>query len=274
MTVAERLKAPHRWQGVRIFGYHRLSENPETLSVAPEAFRRQMEHALSSGAEPVRLASVIERLRRPIHGRYFCVTFDDGYRDCLEEGEPVLSDLGIPATVYLPTAMIDDARPYPWYSDPPSPLSWDEIEDATERGLVDFGAHTRTHPWVTSLDDDAAWDEIAGSKLDIERRLGCPVASFAYPAGMYGPREARMVERAGYAAAVTTDPGVNAGGPASPHLLKRTVVFREDGERMFAAKLAGLLDRPSPLWKPRRRVIARRARRAVLREQRTGRRRP
>jgi peptidoglycan/xylan/chitin deacetylase (PgdA/CDA1 family) len=222
-----------------------------------------MEWALDSGAVPLRLAEGVERLREPVIGRHFCVTFDDGYRDNVEAGEAILSELGIPATIYLVTAVIDRRRPYPW-SPAARALTWDEVEAAQRRGVLDFQAHTRTHPWVTSLDDDAAWDEIEGSKRDLEERLGTGVTSFAYPAGMYGPRDVRLVERAGYAAAVTTDPGVNPGGDARLHRLRRTLIFGEDDDRSFAAKLGGLLDRESVLWKPRRRLAAARARRRAL----------
>ena len=40
-----------------------------------------------------------------------CITFDDGYRNNLTIGLPVLRELGIPATIYLPTGLIGtDAR--------------------------------------------------------------------------------------------------------------------------------------------------------------------
>ena len=222
-----------------------------------------MECALNSGAAPVRLADVIERLQAPVTGRHFCVTFDDGYRDNVETGEAILSELGIPGTIYLVTEVMDRRRPYPW-SPAAQALTWDEAEAAQRAGVFDFQAHTRTHPWVTSLDDDAAWHEIDGSRRDVQERLGTPVTSFAYPAGMYGPRDVRVVERAGYAAAVTTDPGVNPGGDARLHRLRRTLIFGEDDDRSFAAKLAGLLDRESVLWRPRRRLAAARARRRAL----------
>ena len=62
-----------------------------------------------------------------MHGRYVCVTFDDGYRDNLLAAAPVLSEYGIPATIYLPSRIIDGELPFHWYEDPPPALSWAEV---------------------------------------------------------------------------------------------------------------------------------------------------
>ena len=57
---------------------------------------------------PIRLDAALELLRGgAVHGRYVCVTFDDGYRDNLLAAAPVLSEYGIPATIYLPSRIID-----------------------------------------------------------------------------------------------------------------------------------------------------------------------
>ena len=45
--------------------------------------------------------------------RQACVTFDDGYRDNLEHAVPVLRELGIPATIFLPVRIVDGERDVP-----------------------------------------------------------------------------------------------------------------------------------------------------------------
>jgi peptidoglycan/xylan/chitin deacetylase (PgdA/CDA1 family) len=178
-------------------------------------------------------------------GRHLCVTFDDAYHDNLEHAVPVLRELGIPATIFAPTAIVDGRAPMYWYSerDQPPALSWDELQELHRDPLFSIGAHTRTHPALPSLSDDAAWEEIAGSKHDVEEHLGRPVSSFAYPAGLYGERELRMVRDAGYRAALTVEPGLNGSGQPR-ELLYRMFIDRRDTLRMFEAKIAGLLDRP------------------------------
>jgi glycosyltransferase involved in cell wall biosynthesis/peptidoglycan/xylan/chitin deacetylase (PgdA/CDA1 family) len=230
------------WQGVRIFGYHRVSDDDDVFAVGVDDFRRQMEALAGSGVEVLRLDAALELLRRPVEGRFACVTFDDGYRDNLEHAVPILSELGLPATVFVVTHLLD-GRPFPWHRSAPPALSWDEVEQIAAQPLFDVQAHSRTHPRLPALPEELAWEEIAGSKHDLEERLGYRVTSFCYPAGLYGEREAGLLRRAGYEAGVTTRAGVNPGGTSTLEL-RRTMLYWRDGRREFEAKLDGRLDRP------------------------------
>ena len=232
------------WTGVRILGYHRVSDSPHVLSVAPAAFRRQMEHVRASSATPIGLEQAFDLLgSEEVPGRYVCVTFDDGYRDNLENAVPVLRELEIPATIFVPTAVIDGEATYDWFDDPPPALTWEEIGGLLGGGLVDVQAHSRTHRHLPALSDDQAHSEIVGAKLDLERHVPYPVTSFCFPAGLYGAREVALVREAGYRAGLTTDPGVNRGG-APLETLKRTLIYWDDEPEAFDAKYAGLLDKP------------------------------
>jgi peptidoglycan/xylan/chitin deacetylase (PgdA/CDA1 family) len=245
------------WTGVRILGYHRLADERHVLCVRPERFRAQMQMVLESGCELVRLDAALELLAGAVEGRYVCVTFDDGYRDNLEQGAPVLEELDIPATIFVPTRILDGEADYWWFRDPPPALTWDELRALVAGGLVDAQAHTRTHPLLPRVTAERARDEIAGSRDDLEERLGYAPTSFCYPAGLYGDREVELVRQAGYRAAVTTRPGVNAGG-APMETLHRTLVYWQDSDADFRAKLDGVLDRPPALrdWLYRRRAAA------------------
>jgi peptidoglycan/xylan/chitin deacetylase (PgdA/CDA1 family) len=109
-------------------------------------------------------------------------------------------------------------------------LTWDEV--AALKGLgFSIGAHTVSHPILARVTPEAAWREIHGSKLAIERALGAPVRTFAYPNGGVGDYDSSTVElvrRAGFTCAVTTQRGLNTrktpifelrrGGPWEEHL--------------------------------------------------------
>jgi peptidoglycan/xylan/chitin deacetylase (PgdA/CDA1 family) len=189
------------------------------------------------------LADVLGELEQPLEGRRIAITFDDGYADFLDHALDVLRELGLPATIFVPTALVGE-RGFDWYADAPRALSWDELAELRREGLVDVQPHSRTHPWLPTLGDGQAEEEIAGAKDDVERRLGVAAEVFCFPAGLYGERELALVRGAGYRAAVTTDPGVNPGGRPL-HTLRRTLVYWRDTDRIFGAKLDGLLDRPS-----------------------------
>jgi peptidoglycan/xylan/chitin deacetylase (PgdA/CDA1 family) len=109
-------------------------------------------------------------------------------------------------------------------------LSWEEAD--TLRGLgFSVGAHTVSHPILSRVGPEEAWQEIQGSKIAIERTLGCTVRVFAYPNGGsrdYTGTTVELVRRAGFSCAVTTRRGLNAfstpafelrrGGPSEQHL--------------------------------------------------------
>jgi glycosyltransferase involved in cell wall biosynthesis/peptidoglycan/xylan/chitin deacetylase (PgdA/CDA1 family) len=252
-----RLNAPE-WSGVRILGYHRIADAPDSLSVSPRRFREQMSAVAESGAEPIRLDRALELLRAPVAGRYVCVTFDDGYRDNLVAAAPVLEEFEIPGTIFVPSRIIDGEVPFHWYEEPPPALSWDEVGELVAGGLVDVQSHTLTHPLLPQVDAARSYEEIAGSKREIEAHVPYAVSSFCYPAGLYGPREVEYVREAGYAAAVTTNPGVNGGGGDLLEL-RRTLIYGADDIRTFGAKIDGVLDGETVL---RRALHARRARAA------------
>jgi peptidoglycan/xylan/chitin deacetylase (PgdA/CDA1 family) len=231
--------------GLRILAYHRICSARDDLAVAPDDFRRQMEALLRTGTRIVSLTDALEALDARSDEPLLCVTFDDGYRDNLDHAIPVLRQFGIPATIFVATGLSAGTTRTYWYREGREPplLSFDELAEIDCDPLFDIGSHSRTHPALPELPDAAAWEEIAGSKNELEERLGHPVIAFAYPAGLHSPRDRRLVGEAGYLAALTTEPGPNH--PAQPReALHRMFIDGRDTLRMFEAKLAGALDSP------------------------------
>ena len=243
------------WTGVRLLGYHRVSDDNDELAVSPARFSAQMEALADADVTVVGLEEATELLNDGTHGRYACVTFDDGYRDNLEQAVPILERLQMPAQIYLATAVIDGGARFGWYREQPPLLTWDEVRDLARTELISFGAQSRTHPILTHLSDDEAWEEISGAKRDLEEQLKRSVTTFCYPGGLFRDREQDYVRRAGFAAGITCEPGVNTKDQPREALL-RTMIDRRDSIGDFHAKLAGLYDQPSALrvWLRGRRI--------------------
>jgi peptidoglycan/xylan/chitin deacetylase (PgdA/CDA1 family) len=77
------------------------------------------------------------------------------------------------------------------------------VAQMSRAGIV-IGSHTKTHPLLTYETPAKVLDETAGSRRQLEERIGRPVACLAYPEGRFGPAVVRAVAAAGYRAAVTT----------------------------------------------------------------------
>jgi glycosyltransferase involved in cell wall biosynthesis/peptidoglycan/xylan/chitin deacetylase (PgdA/CDA1 family) len=254
--TAWRAKSAHRdWSGVRIFGYHRVSNDDDVFAVTPDAFRGQMKLLGESGVTVLPLREALDLLASPVAGRFVCVTFDDGYRDNLEHAVPILEEVGLPGTIYVISDVLEGTATFDWYSVPPPHLTVEDLPRLFESGLIDIQAHSRTHRRLTLLDDNDLRREVAGSKERLEQYVP-GLTSFSYPAGIYGAREVGAVLAAGFRAGVSTAPGVNAGG-APLGELHRTMIYWGDDVRAFDAKLGGALDVPSRLSEG---IRARRAR--------------
>lgn len=105
---------------VHIFAYHRVvadiakaeREAVYGILISTPTFRKHCE-MLKAAYEVVPLEVAAESLSNPgKNGKPMAViTFDDGYLDFYEEAFPVLRDLDLPATVFLPTAYIGQKMP-------------------------------------------------------------------------------------------------------------------------------------------------------------------
>ena len=121
-------------------------------------------------------------------------------------------------------------------------LTWEEVGEMYQSGLVRFGSHTESHRILTTLSDDEVALELLRSK---ERLVAAGVVDpdfipFAYPNGNYTDRIAAMVREAGYRLAVTTEKGWNRVKPVpDSYRLKRIGVHQDiaSTDAMFGCRL-------------------------------------
>ena len=104
-------RSAHRGRTL-ILCYHRVAdgvEDPYALCVSSARFEAQLRRLLKHG-EPATLDELAEPARYP----RFVATFDDGYADNLALAAPIARRLGVPLTVYVTSAIVDDARGFWW----------------------------------------------------------------------------------------------------------------------------------------------------------------
>ena len=234
--------------------YHAVSERwPADLSVTPASLREQLGSLVARGYRGVIFADAV--LGAP-EGPTVAVTFDDAYRSVAQLAGPILADLGLPATVFVPTAFPGAERPMAWpgidrwvgteFEPELAPLDWDELRELADGGW-EIGSHTRSHPHLPELDDAALARELAGSRADCERELGRPCRSLAYPYGDHDDRAIEAARAAGYSAAGTLPSRLHRPGPLR---WPRVGIYHGDDARRFARKASPRwrLVRSSPLW--------------------------
>lgn len=231
--------------GLRILMYHRVAQlgHFDQLTVTPARFEQQMQQ-LTQAAEVINLSEGLNRLTaRSGHQPTVAVTFDDGYLDNLQHALPILERYRVPATIFVTTDFCDQNHSHPRYASPADRLhlNWQEVRQLAAHPLITIGSHTMTHPYLPTLTAEAAAREIANSKQIIEHQLGAAIEFFCYPSGDFGPREAGLVARAGYHAAVSVAPGVNRRG-SDRYALRRTEITDKDDAFEMWLKLHGAFD--------------------------------
>ena len=195
-----------------VLGYHgvaesRLRDDLSMLQVSPGRFRAQLELLTDAGFRFVTLAELARRAGggTPEPG-LAAVTFDDGMRNNHAVALPILSEYGIPATVYVTIGFIGGDSPWVGPGGDGAMMTEAELRALAAAGW-ELGAHTMTHPDLSTLDYDTCLKEIEESRAELERITGVSVQTFAYPFGRYGPAALAAVRDAGFLAAVTTGSG-------------------------------------------------------------------
>jgi len=241
--------------GARILFYHRVSRDRDVLAVDPGRFADQMALAERLGFRGVDVAELGQRLAGGEDvSSLVGLSFDDGYLDVAEWAAPVLERHGHTASVFVATAVTSGDATFSWYRTQPPLIPWERVVELDRTSPLRFEAHTRTHPNLCALDDDRAREEIAGSKRDLEERLGRTVDAFCYPAGLFGERERALAAEAGFRTAVSCEPGVNTRA-TDPLALHRIQIDASDSLLDFRAKLLGGHDAPLRIrsaWRRRR----------------------
>jgi peptidoglycan/xylan/chitin deacetylase (PgdA/CDA1 family) len=235
--------------GLRILFYHRVADDRDELAVRPAAFAEQMDYLASEAYRAVDVLTAIELLDsgEPL-ARTVALTFDDGFLDVAEHALPILSERGFRATVFIAPAVTDGRTSFSWYGEQEQPpvMTWEDILELDRDGTLRFEAHSLTHPDLRTLETAAANEEIAGSKRELENRLGRVVRAFSYPSGLFGERERNIVAEAGYRIGVSCEPGVNERS-TDRFALRRRQVDARDSLLDFRAKLGGGHDSSPPL---------------------------
>jgi peptidoglycan/xylan/chitin deacetylase (PgdA/CDA1 family) len=238
-------------RALRVLMYHKVNDRPENpISVPIGLFDEQMAVLLELGYEVVSLDDVLDHVAgiRPLPPGAVLITFDDGYRDILENALPVLRRHGYPAVIFVPIGYLDDARPLPHeerlaaHGLVNSTLNWDELPEL-EAGGIRVESHGISHRPLADLDVDEAAREITLSKLRLEERLGRPVRAFAYVKGSeahYRPVHLSLLKQAGYEIAFTSVSGGNRA-VMEPLRLHRYNI-EPYAHRTFELVLAGACD--------------------------------
>lgn len=186
---------------VPILMYHYIrdasgeSELGQNLSVSPQNFETHVKYLKENNYETLKLvdlsdpdkkaiSKIIYEKKKPI-----VLTFDDGYTDAYSQAWPILKKYDFVATFFIIRN----------YVGKDNYMTQAQIDELAKAGM-EIGSHSLTHPDLTKISPDDAQSQIALSKDN--------ALTFCYPSGKYNQAIVKLIQEAGYQAAVTTKFGI------------------------------------------------------------------
>jgi len=227
---------PGKAQTIPILCYHQFGDKKAKMVVSSENFDEQMAYLKNNGYRVIPMSALLGFLKasEPLPRKAVIITIDDGYKSIYDAAYPILKKYAFPATVFIYTDFLNARRG----------LTWEQMREMTASGLIDIQPHSKTHSNMGVMKigekpdeyEQRILTELEYPKKRIDKSLGLPVHTFAYP---YGDANKEVIEKAGefgYSMGVTVQTGGNAFY-GDRFLLKRTMVFGEDDLNAFIKKL-------------------------------------
>jgi len=240
-AAADRLR--HVVPGVVVLLYHRVGGGSGLeIDLDAAVFEEQIA-TIAASSRAVRLGDALRRLATPgMRESAVVVTFDDGTADFADVAVPILARHGVPATLYVATAFVEEERELPGGA---RPVSWSALRDACSTELIDIGSHTHTHKLLDRVSRSEAAAELDRSIDLVGDRLGQPALDFAYPKAVAARGDVEVLVRDRFRSAALAGTRVNpylSTGPdraTDAYRLARSPIQVSDGMDFFARKLAG-----------------------------------
>jgi peptidoglycan/xylan/chitin deacetylase (PgdA/CDA1 family) len=233
--------------------YHRLVDRAPDytkfdLHVTTADFEQQLIWLQRWGFTPVTFGDLMEK---PAPRKPIVLSFDDGYEDNYLNLLPLLKKYQVKAVLYI----LGDrsVRRNEWdipKGEPAVPLLSDaQVLEMSESGWVEFGAHSMTHQKLTEASSDEARRQVEDSKKSLEKLLGKPLLSFAYPYGSVNESVKRTVREAGFSFGIAVGTGPTRFS-ADPMEIRRVPMAPKTSRFEYLKKTSGFYLRYRKIFHP------------------------
>ncbi len=216
--------------GVPVLNYHQINDRDHNaLTVSTSEFAAQMDYLDQAGYHTITPAELADALENgaSLPDKPVVITFDDGYLDNYQNAYPILERYHQKATIFL---ISDYVGTYPNY------LTWDQVNEMQESGLIDFESHTLSHVELTKTESTAeTMHQLKDARKALEWHLKKPVTFIAYPCGSYNSEVQQLTKEAGYRGAFTVHYGLDSLGEPM-YALDRVPIFGGNSHTLMRFK--------------------------------------
>lgn len=166
------------------------------------------------------------------------LTFDDGYKDNLENAAPLLKKYNFVGQVFL---LADPAvASNQWDVNSSEPSHEIVAGPARQQWKISpfaIGSHGFDHKKITEMNEASVLRELSDSKKSLEKEFGVPVNVYAFTYGITTPSSASFAQAAGYDYAVNTDTGGRLI-EEDPYAVFRVSIFPDENKWSLYKKTA------------------------------------
>lgn len=244
---------------VPVLCYHSVDASGDIYNVTPERLRDHFQYfkdqgyTLISPAQFKAAASGASLPKKPL-----LISFDDGYASFYTTVYPLLKEYHYPATMFIISS---------WPGTDATGLTWKQIQEMDASGLVTIGSHshelhhfaaidsygdqapvTDTPPYkqgYISPDEYASLlrQDLAESRRVLERQLGHPVQSLAWPYGAYNGMGQRAAVQAGFNELFVLDDTPNVVSHNDLQAIRRLIIT-DNPDHVELARLLQRIEQP------------------------------
>jgi peptidoglycan/xylan/chitin deacetylase (PgdA/CDA1 family) len=180
---------------VVVLEYHAIGDFDDPLFLSAKDFEGEVRWLLQNHVEIVRTSDLLAFLDGEIElpRRVAVITLDDAHKSARRVVLPMLQRLGVPFTLALNTAAIEEHGV--------GAMDWDDVKAVVDSGLAELASHGHSHAFMARLTDDKNAKELELSRDLIEAHTGVRPATFVFPFGSHDARLDALTEKEGYRAA-------------------------------------------------------------------------
>jgi len=182
---------------IPIYTYHDIVTNEEQVNedymqTTFKKLKEQINGLLQIGCKPINYEILLnyKNGQAEIYKNSFIITFDDGYKSIYEYVYPFIKEKDIPITIFVIDSCVGGEN----Y------LTWDELKEMHDSGLVSVYSHGLNHIEYNKLDSQEILNEIneSYSNLKINLQDENILKVFAYPYGLCSEESVNILEENGY----------------------------------------------------------------------------
>ncbi len=162
---------------VNVVYYHDIvkGEGFSFIRTNIDVFKRQMEYIASRGYKTLRFDDLDDNAIK-YNPKTIVIAFDDGWKSNYTEIYGLMKSLGIKYNIYLTVKEIGTNPDY---------LTWEQVQQMHDEGLVGFGTHTYSHPDMSDISRIDPKIEFDKADSVFHEHLGFWPLDFCYPFGKY-----------------------------------------------------------------------------------------